>query len=112
VDHVVFLLEQGDGGCCERFLGDRRPMIHDRLGDRQVLTLGLPGHGRPRVAPRRTDSVGRPKALERPAKLLPFPAALSRDRPASVWGTRLYSSFANLLPLYNTRMPPQYNSHR
>jgi hypothetical protein len=83
-----------------------------RFSDRFSVAVGLEpaqepgadhvvarGHGRPCVAPRRTDAVGRPKALERPAKLLPFPAALSQDHPAGL-GTLQNSWFANLLPLY------------
>jgi hypothetical protein len=97
--------DRGTRVCCQRLLTDRRPMIDDRVGDRRVVTLGLPGHGRPCVALRRTDSAGRPKALVRPAELLRFPAALGLDRPAPSRGPFNTHRSRASCSLYNTRTP-------
>jgi hypothetical protein len=80
--------------------------IHVGEGVRKRL-----GHGRPSA--RFFSSLvsvpggripGRREALERPADPLPFPTALSLDRPASVWEHSYQnSSFAN--PLRSTDVP-------
>ena len=71
-------------------------MIHDRVGDRLVLTLGLPGCGRPGVAPRRTNTGGRPSGWS-------APPSLRRFRPRCVWiAGRRSGSFSELI----VRQPP------
>ena len=92
----VIELEQRECGGREWFLGDRRPKIHDRLGDQGVFSLGLPGHRRPDVAPRRTDIGGRTKRAGASRQASAVSGRVESGSPGFGLETRPTSSFANL----------------